>query len=84
MGQGGLLQPAGDYASQEGLNRVERQGKDEQGRYATGTQAVPGGEAVEDVVSGAAEGGKSAGTAMADGAKNTGSFVGGLWGGGKK
>ncbi|ROT38959.1 hypothetical protein SODALDRAFT_276641 [Sodiomyces alkalinus F11] len=84
VGQGGLLQPVGDYASKEGVNRAERQGKDEQGRYTTGAQAAPGGEAVEDVVSGVADGGKSAGAAAAEGVKNAGGLVGGLLGGGKK
>ncbi|OAQ88809.1 hypothetical protein VFPFJ_07274 [Purpureocillium lilacinum] len=31
VGQGGLLQPIGDMASKEGVNRAERQGKDDKG-----------------------------------------------------
>lgn len=33
VGQGGLLQPVGDAVSKEGINRSERQGRDEQGGY---------------------------------------------------
>ncbi|KAK5988255.1 hypothetical protein PT974_12396 [Cladobotryum mycophilum] len=33
VGQGGILQPIGDMASKEGINRAERQGKDEGGGY---------------------------------------------------
>lgn len=33
VGKGGLLQPVGDLASREGVNRVERKGKDEKGSY---------------------------------------------------
>ncbi|KAI0891548.1 hypothetical protein F4806DRAFT_299808 [Annulohypoxylon nitens] len=40
VGQGGLLQPVGDLVSKEGINRTERQGKDEQGGYLPAS--VPG------------------------------------------
>ncbi|OTB18129.1 hypothetical protein K445DRAFT_308768 [Daldinia sp. EC12] len=40
VGQGGLLQPVGDLVSKEGLNRVERGGKDEQGGILP--SSVPG------------------------------------------
>ncbi|KAJ7743873.1 hypothetical protein B0H16DRAFT_1322531 [Mycena metata] len=33
VGQGGALQPVGDLASREGINRAERGGKDERGGY---------------------------------------------------
>ena len=33
VGQGGLLQPVGDAVSKEGINRAERQGKDDKGGY---------------------------------------------------
>ena len=36
VGKGGLLQPVGDMASKEGVNRAERQGKDDSGSYAPG------------------------------------------------
>ncbi|KAL3959741.1 hypothetical protein ACCO45_004858 [Purpureocillium lilacinum] len=37
VGQGGLLQPIGDMASKEGVNRAERQGKDDKGGYVPTT-----------------------------------------------
>ncbi|KAI6082134.1 hypothetical protein F4821DRAFT_247734 [Hypoxylon rubiginosum] len=40
VGQGGLLQPVGDLVSKEGINRTERQGKDDQGGYLP--TSVPG------------------------------------------
>lgn len=33
VGKGGLLQPVGDMASKEGINRAERGGKDEKGSF---------------------------------------------------
>ena len=40
VGKGGILQPVGDLASSEGINRAERGGKDDQGSYlgATGVK----------------------------------------------
>lgn len=40
VGQGGLLQPVGDMLSREGVNRAERQGKDDKGSYLP--TSVPG------------------------------------------
>ncbi|KAI0167689.1 hypothetical protein BJ166DRAFT_590194 [Pestalotiopsis sp. NC0098] len=40
VGQGGLLQPVGDMLSREGVNRAERQGKDDKGGYLP--TSVPG------------------------------------------
>ncbi|KAI4594699.1 hypothetical protein KJ359_007502 [Pestalotiopsis sp. 9143b] len=40
VGQGGLLQPVGDMVSREGVNRAERQGKDDKGGYLP--TSVPG------------------------------------------
>lgn len=43
VGQGGLLQPVGDMVSKEGVNRAERQGKDDQGGYLpTQVSSLPG------------------------------------------
>ncbi|KAI1506011.1 hypothetical protein F5X99DRAFT_366857 [Biscogniauxia marginata] len=39
VGQGGLLQPIGDLVSKEGVNRTERQGKDDKGGYIP---SIPG------------------------------------------
>lgn len=82
VGQGGLLQPVGDLASKEGLTRTERQGKDENGGYAPSD--LPGASTVNNVASGAVEGGKNVGNTTADGLKGAGSAVGGLFGGNKK
>ncbi|KAL1297038.1 hypothetical protein AAFC00_004629 [Neodothiora populina] len=75
VGQGGLLQPVGDAASKEGVNRAERGGKDDKGTF--------GGPAASYTDS--AVGGASAGAGkVAEGAKGAGGYLGGLWGGGKK
>jgi len=43
VGQGGLLQPVGDMLSKEGVNRAERQGKDDNGSYLpTSLPSIPG------------------------------------------
>ncbi|ORY72071.1 uncharacterized protein BCR38DRAFT_331050 [Pseudomassariella vexata] len=43
VGQGGLLQPVGDIASKEGINRAERGGKDDKGGYIpSGLSSIPG------------------------------------------
>jgi hypothetical protein len=54
LGQDGVARPVGDLVSREGVNRLERKGKDERGGY------VPGevGGAGQAVVSG---GGQAAG-----------------------
>ncbi|KAH7014931.1 hypothetical protein EDB80DRAFT_748077 [Ilyonectria destructans] len=82
VGQGGLLQPAGDLASKEGINRSERQGKDDQGGYAP--SQVPGSKVANDTASAFAEGGKGVATKSTDGIKGAGDYVGGLLGGGNK
>ncbi|PKS06165.1 hypothetical protein jhhlp_007482 [Lomentospora prolificans] len=84
VGQGGLLQPVGDLASREGINRAERQGKDEQGGYIPGASSVPGGQALNNGVGATANGLKSAGGAATSSVKNAGGYVGGLFGGGQK
>ncbi|CCF40527.1 hypothetical protein CH063_11069 [Colletotrichum higginsianum] len=54
VGKGGLLQPVGDIASKEGVNRAERQGKDEDGGYVP--TAVPGSASLNQAGSGGAGG----------------------------
>ncbi|KAL1869157.1 hypothetical protein Daus18300_005694 [Diaporthe australafricana] len=76
FGQDGMLQPVGDAFSKEGVNRVERQGKDDSGSYAPG----PAGSVVNPL----AEGGKKVGGGLVDGGKAAGGYVGGIFGGGKK
>lgn len=82
VGQGGLLQPAGDLASKEGINRSERQGKDDQDGYAP--SQVPGSKIANDTASAFVEGGKGVATKSTDGIKGAGNYVGGLLGGGNK
>jgi hypothetical protein len=69
LGQDGLGKPVGDMLSKEGMNRVERNGRDENGGYlplqeeggSTGAGAGAGlGGGVGDVGKGAVEGGRKA------------------------
>ncbi|TKX27631.1 hypothetical protein C1H76_0055 [Elsinoe australis] len=74
VGQGGLLQPVGDMASKEGANRAERGGKDDKGSYGG-----PLGGVTDPLANKAKEGG----SAVTEGAKGAGGYLGG-WFGGKK
>lgn len=76
LGQGGLLQPVGDTFSKEGINRAERQGKDEDGSYVGG----PAGAVVNPL----AAGGKKVGGGLVDGGKAAGGYVDELFGGKKE
>lgn len=80
MGQGGLAQPVGDWVSNEGVNRAERNGKDDQGGYLPSGTPAPISSGAEAV----ANGSKSAAGAVGGGVKSVGGAVGGLFGGGKK
>ncbi|KAJ0336640.1 hypothetical protein COL922a_007716 [Colletotrichum nupharicola] len=82
VGQGGPLQPIGDLTSKEGINRAERQGKDDEGGYVR--TAVPGSSAVNTAAGGIADGSKAVASTATEGVKGAGSYVGGLFGGGKK
>jgi hypothetical protein len=82
LGQGGLLQPVTDKTSKEGINRAERQGKDDKGGYVP--SSIPGGEAASNAVGGAAEGGKSVASSVGSGIKGAGGYIGSAFGGGKK
>ena len=86
LGKGGLLQPAGDMASKEGVNRMERGGKDDKGTYGgpAGSYTDPivnNAQAAGEGVTGAAQ---SAGSTVTEGAKGAGGYLGGMFGGGKK
>lgn len=61
VGKGGILQPVGDMASSEGINRAERGGKDDQGSYGPLGSA---GSAVSSGAGSAWSGAKSAGGAV--------------------
>ncbi|KAI9152229.1 hypothetical protein HJFPF1_09456 [Paramyrothecium foliicola] len=82
VGKGGLLQPIGDLASKEGVNRAERQGKDDEGGYVP--TSVPGAGAMNTTAGSVADGGKAVAGKTTDGLKGAGSYVGGMFGGGGK
>ncbi|KAH6691385.1 hypothetical protein F5X68DRAFT_259459 [Plectosphaerella plurivora] len=82
VGQGGLLQPIGDLASKEGVNRAERQGKDDSGGYAPSN--IPGAGAVNSTVSGIADGSKGVANSATEGVKGAGGYIGGMFGGNKQ
>ncbi|CRK23738.1 hypothetical protein BN1723_013097 [Verticillium longisporum] len=82
VGQGGLLQPAGDLVSKEGVNRAERQGRDDKGNYAD--SSIPGAGVANSAATGLVDGGKAVGGGLTSGVKGAGGYVGGLFGGGKK
>lgn len=42
LGDNGLLSPVGNLVSKEGINRAERKGKDEEGRYGFGGFGITG------------------------------------------
>lgn len=77
VGQGGLLQPAGDMSSKEGLTRAERGGRDPKGNYVA--DPTPGGVGTSLV-----DGGKTVAGKTADGLQGAGGAVGGLLGVGGK
>ena len=77
VGQGGILEPAGDMASREGVNRAERQGKGEDGSY------VPGGDAASKAASGVMEGSSAVAGKAAEAVKGVGGVLGGALGGGR-
>ncbi|KAF7193022.1 hypothetical protein HII31_05667 [Pseudocercospora fuligena] len=86
VGQGGLLQPAGDMVSKEGVNRAERQGKDDSGTYGGAASSV-----TDPVVNNAKAAGQSAssgaqgvGSYVTSGAKSAGGYVSGMFGGKKE
>ncbi|KAK4186312.1 hypothetical protein QBC35DRAFT_437640 [Podospora australis] len=76
VGQGGLGRPVGDLASREGINRFERQGKDENGGY------VPGADAASAVAGGVVDAGTKVGQGVGGGVKSAGGWLG--FGGGSK
>ncbi len=72
VGAGGLAQPIGDMTSKEGMNRFERQGKDDKGQYAPG----PAGQVAQPV----ADGAKTAAGTVQNGVSGAAGSVGGLFG----
>jgi hypothetical protein len=86
VGKGGLLQPAGDMASREGINRAERGGKDDKGTYGGPAASVtdPIANNANAAGQGVYGGAQSAGSTVTEGAKSAGGYLGGVFGGGKK
>jgi len=86
VGKGGLLQPVGDMASKEGMNRAERGGKDDSGSYGGPMSGVtdPAVNSAKSVGSGASSGAQGAYSKASDGVKGAGGYIGSFWGGGKK
>ncbi|KAF7871904.1 uncharacterized protein EAF02_009009 [Botrytis sinoallii] len=86
LGENGLLAPIGNLAGKEGINRMERNGKDEDGSYGGPTSAIS--DPIINNAKGAGQGvlggAQSAGSGLASGAKSAGGFVGGMFGGGQK
>lgn len=80
VGQGGLAQPVGDLASREGMNRVERKGKDDKGGYLPGADSAGPGQAVAGagnaVVGSVVAGGQQAKGAVEGGVKSAGGLFG--------
>lgn len=84
VGKGGLLQPAGDLVSKEGVNRAERKGKDDSGNYGpggVGNSVVGGAQGVGNTVS---QGASGAAGKVTEGVKGAGGYLGGVWGGKKE
>ncbi|GAB7339619.1 hypothetical protein MBLNU457_6214t2 [Dothideomycetes sp. NU457] len=87
LGKGGLLQPVGDMASKEGINRAERGGKDDNGSYGGSTlggYTDPAVNQAKNAGSGVASGASGAANSVTSGAKGAGSYVGSFFGGGGK
>ncbi|KAF3916416.1 hypothetical protein ABW21_db0207803 [Orbilia brochopaga] len=77
VGKDGLLEPVGDLASKQGINRAERGGKDESGSYGG-----PLGGATDPVVEGAKSGAGAVSGGVQSGAGAVASGVKGVtpWG----
>lgn len=73
-------------ASKEGINRAERQGKDDKGSYGgpAASYTDPMIKNAQSAGQGMAGGAQKAGTSVVDGAKGAGGYLGGMLGGGKK
>lgn len=86
VGKGGLLQPIGDMASKEGINRVERQGKDDKGTYGGAAAGItdPAIQNAQKAGSSVTEGAKGGASYVSESAKGAGGYLGGFLGGKKE
>jgi len=84
FGKEGFLRPVGDLASKEGINRAERQGKDESGSYGGPVSGVsdPMIKGTQSAGQSVAGGAQAAGSTATEGVKSAGGYVGGMFGGG--
>lgn len=86
VGEDGILQPIGEFASKEGINRSERGGKDESGNYggpvsAVSDPVIKGAQGAGESVAGGAQ---TVGSTATEGVKSAGGYVGGILGGGEE
>ncbi|KAI9806113.1 MAG: hypothetical protein M1833_004520 [Piccolia ochrophora] len=89
FGKDGMLNPLGNLASKEGINRAERGGKDDSGSYTGAGVTDPlanaakgGADGVKGGAEGVAGGAKAAGDTATEGVKSLGGMLGGGGGGG--
>lgn len=75
IGQGGIAQPVGDMASREGMNRAERQGRDDKGGYVPDS-AGPVSTGANSVAGGVASGGQKVAGGLQSGLQGAGGMLG--------
>ncbi|KAI9640758.1 hypothetical protein NHQ30_011067 [Ciborinia camelliae] len=82
LGENGLLAPIGNLAGEEGINRMERNGKDDDGSYGgpTSTFTNPIVQNAKARGQGVVGGAKRAGEGLAAGVMGAGDYVGGMFG----
>ncbi|KUL85395.1 hypothetical protein ZTR_07016 [Talaromyces verruculosus] len=71
LGENGLAAPIGNMASKEGINRMERNGKDEKGSYGG-----PAAGYTDSMINNAKGGAQYVGNSISHGAKSAGSYMG--------
>ncbi|KAK6348067.1 hypothetical protein TWF718_005886 [Orbilia javanica] len=79
VGKDGLLQPVGDLVSKQGINRVERGGKDENGSYGGPLMGI-----TDPLVDGLKSGAKFGANKTTDSVESVGDFITGFSPFGKK
>lgn len=86
VGKGGLLQPIGDMAGTQGINRIERQGKDDKGTYGGAAAGItdPAIQNAQKAGSNVTEGAKGGASYVTESAKGAGGYLGGFLGGKKE
>lgn len=71
LGENGLAAPIGNMASKEGINRMERNGKDDKGSYGG-----PAAGYTDSMINNAKGGAQYVGNSISGGAKSAGSYIG--------